>query len=99
MLTLSKIVLWSWLATSQVDAGLTAVALHRGAVERNPLIGSGPAWALPMVKTSSAGLSVWYSQKFRADHPKLVVVVGMGATAFYSAVDVHNAHVIAQQRR
>ena len=95
---LGKITLATWLATSGTDAVLTRIALNHGAIETNPVL-SGHAWVMPVAKGAAAATGVWWSASQRKEHPKLVFVVGLAATAAYSYASVHNWMVIQEQKR
>lgn len=83
------------------DAVSTAVAIERGAYERNramrPFVGKPLAWAA--VKGGADAAVVLALVKARKTHPRLTVVTALGYAALNVGLGVHNARIHKELRR
>ena len=91
----TAICLAGFLSSSTADWVTTRQSLSAGAVEANPIMrGVG----LPAVKLGQdAALTAW-TARVSKDHPRLVRIVLVAGTAFYTSLAVHNEHVYQQMR-
>lgn len=85
-----------------LDIHSTALAIDRGARERNPLLkalGPDNTWAAVAVKTGITGATIWTAERMWKQNRRMSAVVLMVAvTAFQTAVDAHNYRVAARLR-
>ena len=85
-----------------LDIHSTALAIDRGARERNPLLkalGPDNAWAAVAVKASITGATIWTAENMWKRNRRMNAVVLMVAvTAFQAAVDAHNYRVASRLR-
>lgn len=90
-------------ATAQaLDIHSTALAIDRGARERNPLLkalGPDNTWAAVAVKAGVTGATFWTAERMWKRNRRMSAVVLMAAiTALQTAVDAHNYRVAARLR-
>ncbi len=89
-------------AAQALDIHSTALAIDRGARERNPLmkaLGPDNTWAAVAVKAGITGATIWTAERMWKRNRRLNAVVLMAAvTAFQAAVDAHNYRVAARLR-
>ena len=87
-------------ASGFFDAVSTAVAIERGAYERNalmrPFTGKPLAWAA--VKGGTDAAVVYALVKARKQHPRIVVVTALGYAVLNIGLGVHNARVGRERR-
>jgi hypothetical protein len=90
------IVLATWLTASAADSVTTFMATNAGGREVNPLFKTPE---LVAVEKATIGVaSVALAHRWEKQHPKLVKVFAIAATAGYSALAVHNYQVYQEQR-
>lgn len=94
-----KLSIVAWLTLSGADAGTTAVALHNGAREINPLIAPNPAILLPMTKigTTTAGLYV-VDRLVKTRHRGTAIFLAVSQAVVYGFVVRHNLNVIESEK-
>jgi hypothetical protein len=89
-------------AAQALDLHSTALAIDRGARERNPLLralGEDNTWEAAAIKAGLTGATIWTAERMWKRHHRVQAVILMAAvTAFQAAVDAHNYRVAARLR-
>lgn len=90
----------SVVALNTYDVVLTAQALNLGAVEMNPMLGSGrhAAWVATMKGATTFATVLIVERIWRRHHPRQAIAVMAIANGLMTGVAIHNASVVRRLR-